>query len=162
MITLFSLFCFLFCKIYVCRVEETLPGWSGWRKTSLKYYFSTSFIPYWGFIFEGGIWLKILQLVLLIGIILDTFIIYFNIASYTYNIDAVYLVMLVFIIWYYTLSTQYCYLNEYVIIIELTRISIENSKLNNIHIYVCFDFNCIMTMFSSWTLSFIQIFSVGY
>ena len=23
---LFSLFCFLFCKISVCRVEETLPG----------------------------------------------------------------------------------------------------------------------------------------
>ena len=86
-------------------------GWSGWRKTLLKHYFSTSFIPYWGFIFRGGMWLEILRLVSLIGIILDTFIIYFNISSSTYNIDAVYLVMLVFIIWYYTLSTQYCYLN---------------------------------------------------
>ena len=60
------------CGVIYKLVIFMQRGWSGWRKTLLKYYFSTSFIPYWGFIFRGGMWLEILRLVSLISIILDT------------------------------------------------------------------------------------------
>ena len=46
------------------------------------------------------------------------------------------------------------YLNWYVIIIELISVSIENSRYNDIHIYVCFDLICIFAMISFWNIIF--------
>ena len=43
---LFSLFCFLFCKISVCRVEETLLGWMEWlKKNIIEILFQYQFYP---------------------------------------------------------------------------------------------------------------------
>ena len=38
-------------------------GWSDGRETSLKYYFGTSFVPDWSFIFGSEMWLEILRLI---------------------------------------------------------------------------------------------------